>query len=117
MSKDFGSGEHVVWDEKLQKYFMTRDYEEAGPAMGFIDKFEDDSFWEELVARFADRDANRKYGQRKLRKMGLEERIKKIGEIEEKYSVEFERHGLDRLQIASTGGNEPAIPELKESGG
>jgi len=117
LAKDFGFGEYIDWDEELQKYFPTRGFEEERPAMGFIDKFEDDSFWEELVARLADRDANRKYGQKKLTKMSFEERSKKIGEIEEKYSVEFERNGLDRLQIAPMGGNESAVSELKEPEG
>jgi hypothetical protein len=117
LARDFGSAEYITWDEQLQKYFTTRAYEEERPAMDFIDKFENDSFWEELVARLADRDANRKYGQKKLTKMSFEERSKKIGEIEEKYSVEFEKNGLDRLQIAPIGGNEHAISELKEPEG
>ena len=117
LAKDFGSGEYIAWDEQLQEYFPTRGYEEERPVMGFIDKFEDDSFWEELVARLADRDANRKYGQKKLTRMSFEERRRKIGEIEEKYWVEFERNGLDRLQIAPMGGNEPTISELKEPEG
>ena len=114
LAKDFGFGEYIDWDEELQKYFPTRGFEEERPAMGFIDKFEDDSFWEELVARLAERDAERKYGQKKLARMGLEERIKKIDEFEEKYWAEFEENGLDRLQIAPMGRNEPAISELKE---
>jgi hypothetical protein len=101
LAKDFGSGEYVVWDEQLQKYFPTRNYEEKRPAMAFINKFEEDSFWEELIARLADRDLSRKYGEKKLKGMSFKEKLKKIGEFEEKYWDEFERNGLDRLLIDS----------------
>lgn len=114
LAKDYGFMEYVVWDEQLQKYFPTRGYEEKGPAMGFIHKFEEDSFWEELIVRLADRDLIRKYGEKKLKKMSFEDRSKKIDEFEEKYADEFERNGLDHFIIESISGIKPAISELKK---
>jgi hypothetical protein len=99
LAKDNGLEEYIVWDEKLRKYFPTIKFDEERPAMEFIEIFENESFWEELIERLAARDLVKKYGEDKVKKMRPEERFRELDKIEEKYSSEFETNGLDNIQI------------------
>ncbi len=45
----------VDYDKELGGYFPTREIEE-GSAMDFIDEYNEDTFWEELVSHLAERD-------------------------------------------------------------
>ena len=63
--------------------------------------FEYDEYiaWERLVEMLARRDFVRTYGIEAIRKMEDLERIKKEGEIKEKYWEEVEKYGVERLEI------------------
>ena len=99
-AKDMGFENLVEYASDFKKYFPTRELEEEGPAREFIEEFENDSFWEELTSRLADRDSARKVGGiEKLYKLSFEDRAKIILPFEEKYASEFEARGLDGLSI------------------
>ena len=88
----------VDYDEELGGYFPTREIEE-GSAMDFIDEYNEDTFWEELVSHLADRDFLNREGKERIRKMSREQRFKKLLGLEDNYRKEFEAHGLDRLVL------------------
>ena len=88
----------VDYDEKLGRYFPTREIEE-GSAMDFIDEYDEYTFWEELISNLAERDFLDREGLERIRKMSREQRIKKVVVLEEKYHKEFRAHGLDRLVL------------------
>ncbi|MEW6274878.1 MAG: hypothetical protein AB1556_07160, partial [Bacillota bacterium] len=48
-AKEFGLGNFVRWDPDFQEYDYTREFEEKSPVMEFIEEFEEDTFWNELV--------------------------------------------------------------------
>ena len=100
-AKDAGYENLIVYDEDRGEYFPTREFEEASPGMEFVEEFEDDSFWEELIQRLVERDLVRQEGEEKVLRMGLEERFKKQEVLERKYSKEFETNGLGRITIPS----------------
>ena len=66
---------------------------------GFIDKYNEDTFWAELAHRLVDRDFLRKYKLEERKKMTKEDFIEKTIEIERTYNKEFETHGLQNLEI------------------
>jgi hypothetical protein len=99
-AKDMGFENLIEYASDLKKYFPTGEYEETGPAREFIEEFENDTFWEELTSRLADRDSARKVGGvENLYKLSFEDRLKIILPLEEMYSSEFEKRGLDGLSI------------------
>ncbi|MDI6791796.1 MAG: hypothetical protein QME81_02850 [bacterium] len=68
--------------------------------MEFIEEYKNDTFWEELIHRLAERDLIRQLGGIKnVAKLSFEECVKKIVVLEEKYAAEFEARGLDGLSI------------------
>lgn len=65
--KDFECDDLIEYDEEHDEYFPTRAFEEDQDEI--IDEYNDDSFWEELTERLADRDLFMDYGELQLRKM------------------------------------------------
>jgi hypothetical protein len=55
-AKDFGFENLISYDENLAKYYQTRAYEDAESFMPFIDEFEEESFWDKLCTRLAQRE-------------------------------------------------------------
>jgi hypothetical protein len=101
-AKDMGFENLVEYASDYKKYFPTRELEETGSAREFIEEFENDTFWEELTSRLAERDSARKVGGfENLSKLSLEDRAEIIWSFEEKYASEFETRGLEGLSIIS----------------
>ena len=65
----------------------------------FIDPYDDETFWEELIDRLSERDLVRQVGKEALRNIDAMERMKRLGGISDFYAQEFEEHGLNRLNI------------------
>ena len=99
-AKDVGFENLIEYASDHEKYYPTRELEEAGSAREFIEEFENDTFWEELTSRLADRDSARKVGGfENLSKLSFEDRIKIMLPLEEKCASEFETRGLEDLGI------------------
>ena len=52
----------VAYAPEHNRYFPTREYEETSSAQAFIVEYDNDSFWEELTSRLAERDLARQLG-------------------------------------------------------
>jgi hypothetical protein len=88
----------MQYDEELEQYFPTSLLED-GPAMQYIDEYDNDTFWDELTERLVERDVFRELGAGKLRKMTFEERWEAEEPLREKYGIEFEKNGIDNVEI------------------
>lgn len=66
---------------------------------GFIEDYNDEIFWDQLIHRLATRDAINKFGEGALSKLKFEEFHQKILPFTQKYSDEFEKKGLDNIKI------------------
>ena len=97
----------VIYDNKLGQYFPTREFEDTSPGMGFVEKFENEIFWNELIERLAERDLIKKHGEDGVLTMGLEERFSEQNSLESQYSSEFEVNGLEHVSIRQC-----ELPEL-----
>ena len=96
-AKDFGLEKYVEFDEKFQEFFPTSELEEE--LQKFVDEYDNEVFWEELIFRLTRRDFIREYGKEAINKMSLEERIEKEFPFEEKYREEFSKNGIENLDI------------------
>ena len=94
-----GFDDLIKYDEELERFFPTREHDVNSPARPFIDEFENETFWSELIERLAERDMLQTLGDKKILKMTTEERFKAHYDFEEKYGKEFEEHGIERLEI------------------
>ena len=101
-AKEMGFEDLIEYVVDHGQYFPTKVYEDAGSATKFVDEFEDETFWDELINRLAERDLIKQLGgTENLSKLSFEERIERILELEKKYSSEFEKNGLDNVSIVS----------------
>jgi hypothetical protein len=103
-AENMGFSHLVEYAPEHDKYFPTRMFEEASSAHGFIDDYDNDTFWEELINRLAERDLIiQEGGLSSMLRLSVEERLEKQFRLEEKYAVEFEENGLENVRIVQDG--------------
>ncbi|MFQ5330216.1 MAG: hypothetical protein ACE5D4_09550 [Thermodesulfobacteriota bacterium] len=98
-SKEMGCSDLVEYNEELDKYITTYDAEISSESRKYIDEFEEDTFWEELISRLAERDAARKCSDSSLQKLPGDKRLILIAKEEALWAEEMEEHGLKRLEV------------------
>lgn len=99
-AKQFGFEEYV--DDELAnegQHFPTRMFDETSGVMDLIDEYDDDTFWDEIVERLAQRDFENRYSLDEIRKMTNEDRANKIYKYINKWAKEINANGLDNLSI------------------
>ena len=111
LAAEMGRKDLIGYDAVRKKYLPTKTYEDTSPALEFIDEFVDHSFWDELIIRFAERDAARQSGgYEQLDLLGHEERHALVDPIEDRYAEEFNERGIDRLELVEHFGRTLAAP-------
>ncbi len=93
----FGMFNFVEYDHNLEKYFETKEFEESG-IMDYIESYDDYVFWDELGRRLAKRDVDKECSG-KVDKSNYEKVLKRTFEVEEKYSNEFIKNGLENVKV------------------
>jgi hypothetical protein len=99
-----GFGDIVEFDPESQRYRLTQEYQERSFFQQCYDEFRNESFWEELVIRLADRDLIRRIGMKAWRKLDEEQRRERTRDIEQRYWDEFARDGVNNLHLISKPG-------------
>lgn len=90
----------VQYVPEHNRYYPTREYEETSSTQTFIIEYENDSFWEELTSRLAERDLARQLGGfDRVVALSPEELFEKLGQLEKSYDEEFSHNGLENLQL------------------
>lgn len=97
--KDFGMERYITFDEDLKKFFTTTDFEDISKVNDYIDDYNDNTFWDELIFRLARRDLIERYGEEAVMNMDWEERMSKEEVFIEEYEDEFEKNGIKNLVI------------------
>ena len=98
-ARDAGLENLIEFNEEFNKFFPTKKFEENPELQRFMEDYDDENFWDELVYRLARHDFIKEYGENAVRKMSWEERIEKEHPFIEKYEEEFERDGIENLRI------------------
>lgn len=109
--KDFGMEKYILFDEELNKFFPTKAFEEDTDIEQYIDEYNNDIFWEELIDRLARRDFIQVYGEENVNKMTWEDRLEKEQPFIDKYEEKFEKNGIENLEIKDR--NIPMYLEIK----
>jgi len=101
LAKDYGLSQALDMDAETGVVYPSREFSQAEELNEYIDDFIDNSFWDELVQRLANRDLYRKYGEEAVEAMSWEE-LRKIEEpTHRRYASEIEKHGLENLEIVN----------------
>ena len=65
----------------------------------FINAYEENVFWDQLIDRLAERDVIKNIGIETYKSIDGMERIIKVDKVKEYYANEFEQHGLEHVKI------------------
>ena len=95
--------EFIEYDSENDTYWPTRSFEEMLDEQGFIEQYDDDTFWDELTNRMAYRDVAKKVGgEKRLAALPFDERLQQLFAREAYYNEEFYKHGIERLHISES---------------
>ncbi len=98
-AKPYGLDNLVDYVHEKDKYYPSLALEES-QVREFIDEYDEENFWEELVSRLATRDIDNGGSiPAEEGRSAQETRAMRIWEREDEYSDEFEEHGLDRVIV------------------
>ncbi len=92
-----GFSEYSELDDVEKKYVPSHELEEKMTEL--VDFYNDNTFWDQLIFRMADRDYVRKYGDDALDELETERGMEREKPLLEKYEKEFNEHGLDRIEV------------------
>jgi hypothetical protein len=95
-----GCGDLVDYDDKGKTFFPSQGLEEKCNEV--VEEHEDCVFWEELMARMAERDVYGSTTDCEGGEEAMEKRFSAIGEKEEFYNKEFIQNGIKRLHIVDS---------------
>lgn len=98
-AKEMGFEALVDFDKERGEYVTSGEFVGESVAEDYIEAFEDNTFWSQLIGRLSDRDAMRQTGVNHLSEIEMSERFKAIGEAEEKWITEIDNYGLSRIRI------------------
>lgn len=99
LAKDMGMENLIKFDEELNSYCETQEFEDTSERHQFIGEYDNDSFWERLIEQLTTRDLQEKFGGKETRDKDPDKYFERYAAIEMKYMAEFEENGLDNLTI------------------
>lgn len=99
LAKNFGMSKEILYDEKLEEYFASKEIEDS--CLAYVDEYNNDTFWDELIERMVARDLMRQEGENALDEMSFEEKLEKEEPFRIQYEEEFGQYGVDRLVVKS----------------
>lgn len=100
-AKDFGLEQYVTYDEGDKAYYPSRMLEEDEEVDGYIQRYDDYIFWDNLASSLAGRDMVNEYGEEAIKKLSDIERFTQKQPFAEKYDDEFAKNGVKNLIIAA----------------
>ncbi|MDP4896548.1 MAG: hypothetical protein NWR03_02090 [Akkermansiaceae bacterium] len=94
-----GLGEMIEFDEESKRFRVRKEVEEKLFYHECYEEFRNESFWDELTVRLADRDLVKSIGLKAWSELTEEQRRKKTVGMEKRYWAEFSKNGIDRVIV------------------
>lgn len=101
-AEEAGCGNLVERDPVLDHFVPSREFELKSLGMAYVDRYEDEVFWDWLVRRLTERDLIRKLGEKAYGELDSVELAKREGPYLAMYDNEIETNGLERLEIVES---------------
>lgn len=100
----FGQGELIEFDEETRRFRVKPEAAEELFFHECYEEFRNESFWDELAVRLADRDLSKAMGVREWEQLDEETRRKKSANLEKRYWDEFSKNGVERVVVMAPPG-------------
>ena len=97
-AKEMGCEDLIESAEQFNEYFPTMEYEES-EVRDYIDEYNDETFWSELIGRLMERDVRQECADKNIDVNSIEDFWELGTPHEEKYAQEFSNYGLARLVV------------------
>ena len=97
-ASEMGCTDLIEPAESLSEYYPTLSFEE-GKVFDYIDEYNNETFWDELIRRLAERDVQVELTVKNIAINSVDEMWKISTPFEEKYAREFQEHGVTRLVV------------------
>ncbi len=99
-----GLGEMIEFDAESRRFRVRKEVEEKLFYHECYEEFRNESFWDELTVRLADRDLVKSIGLKAWEAMSEEDRRKKTVAWEKRYWEEFSKNGIERVIVMTPPG-------------
>ncbi|MDX1902457.1 MAG: hypothetical protein SFW66_10755 [Gammaproteobacteria bacterium] len=96
--KEMEAEDIIEYSKESDDYYEVNEYDEYIHNK-FIENYDTETFWDELIDRLAERDVIREIGQEKYLSLEGIERVMKVEEVRERYANEFAMHGLENINV------------------
>jgi hypothetical protein len=93
----FGLNHYIEFDQESQKYLPSPELEEETDPI--IEDYDDNTFWDELAWRMAERDFSNKYDEAKVLCMTGDEIFREKNTLADKYFEEFSTNGIQKMML------------------
>ena len=94
-----GLGAMIEFDQETQRFRVKKEVEETLLYHECYEEFRNESFWDELTVRLADRDLAKSIGIKAWEAMSEEQRRAKTVSSEKRYWEEFSKNGIERVLV------------------
>jgi len=96
----FGYPNYMDHESKDGNRYYPTSYFEAETGVHEVHQdYDEETFWDELTTRMAERDFSREYSPKEIKAISLDERLEKLWELEEKWGKVFEKDGIEKLEL------------------
>jgi hypothetical protein len=99
-----GLSDWIEFDEEQQRFRVKEAIEERLFYHECYEEFRNESFWDEMAVRLADRDLARAIGFKEWEKLSEEERRARTVAWEKRYWEEFSKRGVERVVVVTPPG-------------
>ncbi|GAA5483271.1 hypothetical protein [Haloferula sargassicola] len=99
-----GFADIIEWDEEKQRFQVKAEEQDKSFFRECYEEFRNESFWEDMVLRLADRDLIRHIGMAAWEQLTEEERRARTQDIEKRYWDEFSKNGVERVAVIYPNG-------------
>jgi len=96
-----GLGDWIEFDEESQRFRVKAEREENLFYHECYEEFRNESFWDELAVRLADRDLARAIGFQEWEKLSEEDRRARTSAWEKRYWEEFSKRGVEHVVVVT----------------
>jgi hypothetical protein len=99
-AKDFGFEQFVEYDCELGKHYAAFAFDDEETTRSLVERYDDHTFWQELMHRLSDRDIVRAGDMTHRRNdESIEAWVGRTHPFQDRWSNEMEEHGIDRLEV------------------
>ncbi len=99
-----GLGDMIEFDAESERFRVRKEVEEKLFYHECYEEFRNESFWDELTVRLADRDLVKSIGLKAWEAMSEEQRRAKTVAWEKRYWQEFSKNGIERVIVMTPPG-------------